>query len=34
MDLEIILNKASQRQTIIWYHLHVESEKQYKWTYI
>ena len=36
MDLEIvILNEISQSKTnIIWYHVYVESEKGYKWTYL
>ena len=36
MDLKMmILNKLSQAgKTIIWYHLNVESKKEYKWTYL
>ena len=37
MDLEIIiLSEVSQteKDNIIWYHLYVESKKQYKWTYL
>ena len=36
MDLEIIiLSEESQTKTnIIWYHLYVESKKQYKWIYL
>ena len=36
MDLKmIILNKLSQAEkTTIWYHLYVDSKKEYKWTYL
>ena len=36
MDLEtVILSEVSQRKTnIAWYHLYVESNKRYKWTYL
>ena len=36
MDLEIIiLSEVRPRKTnIIWYHLYVESKKEYKWTYL
>ena len=31
MDLKtVILSKVRQR---LWYHLHVETKKEYKWTY-